>query len=227
MKDPYCYPNGVLRNKLGITEQGELDKAEVDFSCLALHELAMNPLEGNYDFAHYCAFHERVFCDVYEWAGQPRIISTEKAEKALGTLSVEYAQPENIATEAEEILSRMNGREWNKMPLDEQTKTLSKDMADLWKVHAFREGNTRTTVSFVCQFAESRGVAIEAKLFAKNSEYMRKALVVASARYSDVDLSDSSYLERIVKDGLERGRNREQAKEKPKAAKRKADIDRE
>lgn len=227
MKDPYCYPNGVIRNKLGITNQKELEQAEVDFSCLALHELAVKPLEGEYNFAHYCAFHERVFSDVYEWAGKPRVISIEKEEKALGSMSIDYAKPESIVKEAEAVLARMNGREWDKMSLDERTKALSKDMADLWKVHPFREGNTRTTVTFVCQFAESKGIAIDRELFAKNSEYMRKALVVASAKYPDVDLSDASYLERIVRDGLERGERNNPSKEgQHKAAKRKTDVER-
>lgn len=38
MIDPYCYENSdVLKNKLGIKDGAELDRAEVDFSCNAIH----------------------------------------------------------------------------------------------------------------------------------------------------------------------------------------------
>ena len=61
MNDPYCYENcEVLRNKLGIRNDEELSKAEVEFSCNAIHELGTTPLEGDYDFAHLCAIHNRM-----------------------------------------------------------------------------------------------------------------------------------------------------------------------
>lgn len=81
MNDPYCYENcEVLRNKLGIRNDEELSKAEVEFSCNAIHELGTTPLEGDYDFAHLCAIHNRMFRDIYEWAGKTRTVDMEKAE---------------------------------------------------------------------------------------------------------------------------------------------------
>lgn len=79
-------------------------------------------------------------------------------------------------------------------------------MAELWKVHPFREGNTRTTITFCCDFADSRGFCIDRDLFKKNSIYFRKALVAASAKFSDLgDLSKPEYLIQIIKDGIQRG----------------------
>lgn len=79
-------------------------------------------------------------------------------------------------------------------------------MAELWKVHPFREGNTRTTVTFCCDFAESKGFGLDRGLFKDNSQYMRDALVAATAKFSDIgDYSKPNYLYTIVKDGMERG----------------------
>ena len=65
MIDPYCYKDSdVLKNKLGVK-----DSAEVDFSCNAIHELSISPLNNNYDFEHFCNFHAYIFKDIYEWAG--------------------------------------------------------------------------------------------------------------------------------------------------------------
>ena len=80
-------------------------------------------------------------------------------------------------------------------------------MADLWKVHPFREGNTRTTVTFICQFAESKGLPLDRELFEQNAAYLRSALVAATAIFRDGDFRKFDYLIRIVKDSLERGTN--------------------
>lgn len=80
-------------------------------------------------------------------------------------------------------------------------------MAELWIPHPFREGNTRTIVTFCCLFIEAQGVYIESELFKDNAAYMRNALVAASAIFSDLgDLRKSEYLYRIVEEALNQGR---------------------
>lgn len=213
MIDPYCYEDcEVLRNKLGIKDSAELDRAEVDFSCNAIHELSISPLAGDYDFKHFCDFHAYIFKDIYEWAGKPRTVEMEKAEAVLGYMSIEYAKPEEINKVATALLEEMNGRDWERMSLEEQAKNLSKDMANLWKVHSFREGNTRTIITFICQFADSKGMLLDRGLFEKHSAYTRTALVAASAVFKDGDFRQPEYLYKIVKDSLEQGlqNNRQQ-----------------
>jgi len=96
--------------------------------------------------------------------------------------------------------------DWEKFSLDEKAESLSKYMADLWKVHIFREGNTRTIVTFICQYTESKGFVLDTELFEKNSAYVRSALVAASAVFKDLgDKSKPQYLVKIVKDALKRG----------------------
>ena len=212
MIDPYCYENSdVLKNKLGIKDGAELDRAEVDFSCNAIHELSISPLDGNYDFEHFCNFHAYIFKDIYEWAGEPRTVEMEKAEAVLGYMSIEYTKPKEINETASAVLKKMSEKKWEEMSLDEQARNLSSSMADLWKVHSFREGNTRTTITFICQFADSKGMFIDRELFEKHSAYTRNALVAASAIFKDGDFRQTEYLYKIVKDSLEKGQqNRQQ-----------------
>lgn len=47
-----------------------LKDAEADYVSLRLRELAENPLDGDYDFAHLAKMHEYIFQDLYEWAGK-------------------------------------------------------------------------------------------------------------------------------------------------------------
>ena len=213
MIDPYYYENTeVLRNKLGIKDEDELNRAEVDFSCNAIHELFLSPLVGNYDFEHFCKFHAYIFQDIYEWAGSPRTVEMEKSESMLGYMSIQYSKPENISQDIFSILKKMNSRDWQKLSLEKQSQYLSSDMANLWKVHAFREGNTRTTITFICQFADSKGMFIERALFEKHSAYTRNALVAASAIFEDGDFRNLEYLQKIVKDSLQQGKHMERSK---------------
>lgn len=134
------------------------------------------------------------------------MIDIEKPERALGGLSIEYSQCDEIQRNASMVLVDMKKVDWEGLPLEQRAAEFSRYMADLWKVHPFREGNTRTTVTFCCDFAESRGFGLDRKLFKDNSEYVRTALVAASAKFSD-DLGDRSqpeHLYRIIKDGMER-----------------------
>lgn len=52
MNDPYAMPNGVLRNKLGITDHQLLDAAEADITRARLVMLTERPLPGAYDLGH-------------------------------------------------------------------------------------------------------------------------------------------------------------------------------
>jgi fido (protein-threonine AMPylation protein) len=38
-------------------------------------------------------------------------------------------------------------------------------MSEIWKAHAFREGNTRTTITFLSQFVKYRGFSLQTLLF--------------------------------------------------------------
>jgi cell filamentation protein len=206
MRDPYLYDDcDVLRNKLNIKDSSILDKAEVDISCNALHDISVSPIPGEYDFAHFCAFHRRIFGDVYAWAGTPRTIQIQKAEPVLGEMSIIYALPKAIEPSATRVLDHMLSINWSYLSLDEQAHALADCLTDLWQIHAFREGNTRTAVTFICQYADSIGLPLDRRLFERNSAYVRTALVAASAIFPDGDFRKPEYLRTIIKDGLKRG----------------------
>jgi cell filamentation protein len=57
VNDPYAMPNGVLRNKLGITDHQQLAAAEADITRARLIMLTERPLPGAYDLGHLRAFH--------------------------------------------------------------------------------------------------------------------------------------------------------------------------
>ena len=208
MRDPYFYPDTeILKNRLGIMDDKKLREAEADYASLNLAELARDDTVRVFDFATLCQMHYRIFRDIYEWAGKPRIVNIEKVEEALNGISVEYSDVFDIEKDAKAVLTDMNLYGWRKASLEEAARSFSDFMARLWKAHPFREGNTRTVVTFCAMFIEEQGIYIESELFKDNAKYMRDALVAASAVFSDLgDRRKPEYLYRIVEDALGRGK---------------------
>lgn len=204
MRDPYFYDDiPVLRNKLGICDQALLDDAEADYVVYRLKDLALNPLDGNYHTEHLLRMHEYIFGDLFEWAGTPRTIAIYKEEDVLGGQSVEYSDPFDIVNDLHHVLSDMRAKVWSNMDLQQKTSEFCDSLARLWKIHPFREGNTRTTITFCCQFADKMGFPVNRKIFEKNSIYVRTALVAYNAYFSDgTDFSKKEYLHKIVYDAL-------------------------
>ncbi len=212
MRDPYLYPDTrVLKNLLGIMDDKRLQEAEGDYVTLRLSEIAEDGHPpGVFDFPALCSLHYRIFQDIYEWAGKPRILNIEKREQALGGISVEYSDVFDIERDAGAALKKMGSFRWEDVPLEEAAQKFSDYMAELWKSHPFREGNTRTVVTFCTMFIEERGIYIDSTLFKDHAEYMRDALVAASAVFSDLgDRRKPEYLYRIVADAMERGKEAE------------------
>ena len=204
MKDIYLYEDGqVLINKLGIRNQQELDDAEADYVTYRLKNLALHPLKGSYNYEHFLQMHYYIFQDIYEWAGQQRKLNIYKEEPVLGGLSVDYSDFADIQKDASQALNEMTDTKWHELSQVEKAKNFSKSMAKLWKVHCFREGNTRTTITFCCQYADENGFPVNRALFEQNSQYVRTALVAYNAVFEDLgDLSKKEYLEQIVLDAI-------------------------
>lgn len=204
MSDPYVYPGtDILKNILGIKDKETLDDAEADYVSLRLRELAGNPLAGSYDFAHLSRMHKYIFQDIYEWAGKIRTINMEKEEPALGGLSIEYSDKAAIKDDLSKALKKMDSRPWMALSLDDKVKQFSEDLAAVWKVHGFREGNTRLAITFCCQFIEAQGVPVNRTIFERHSVYVRTALVAYCATFHDLgNLSKKEYLERIIRDSM-------------------------
>ncbi|MCR4990348.1 MAG: Fic family protein [Lachnospiraceae bacterium] len=204
MRDPYLYDNSsVLINKLGIKNQEVLEGAEADYVSLRLKDVALHPLMGDYHTPHFLKMHEVIFQDLYEWAGSTRTISIYKEEDVLGGMSIEYADPFDIVDDLSHALESMRTKNWDRMEPIVRAHEFSDSLAQIWKVHPFREGNTRTAVTFCCQYIDEIGYQINRDLFEKNARYLRTALVAYNAYFSDgSNFAKKEYLYNIVEDAL-------------------------
>lgn len=203
--DPYVYENtDILKNKFGIRNQEKLDELEADFTIVKLANLAMYPMLGDYSIDHLCKMHKYIFEDIFEWAGEFRTINIEKPEASLAGLSVQYSSCEAIRADLEASLISLKNHNWQAISAEEKAEAFAKGLAQVWKVHAFREGNTRVATHFCCQYYDSQNEPINRKLFEENIKYFRNALVAANAVFDDIgDRSDMSFLYKIVLESIQ------------------------
>lgn len=164
--DPYTDENGVLKNKLGITNQQELDKKEADLSAFRLYELKNNPISNKFDFAHLKEIHKHLFQDVYEWAGESRTIDITKGHSvfcnrnhidSFAAATFKEIQKDNKA------MKLATGAFKNDLPAK-----LAKHFGEINALHPFREGNGRAQKVFIGQLAENHGLKIEWRKMDKN-----------------------------------------------------------
>ncbi|MBS6397923.1 MAG: Fic family protein [Clostridiales bacterium] len=180
---------------------------ESDYTLWRLSLMASGIGWEKYNFESLCDMHRYIFQDVFDWAGKPRIINIEKEEAVLGDISIEYSDCFDIAGDARNVLQEMNQYPWDEVSFENVVTSFGDFLARLWKAHPFREGNTRTIVTFCSMFIESKGIYIESDLFKDHAVYMRNALVAATAMFHDLgDLRKQEYLYRIIGDALEQGK---------------------
>ena len=199
--DPYTYPNTlqpVIRNRYGLKDAAALATVERIQTGARLRELVSSEVEVSASLDSLQAVHAYIFGDVYPWAGHIRRVNFYKSEPVLSGASVDYSAYQNIHSEASAALDSLRARDWPGMSLEERAQTLSQDVAELWRVHPFREGNTRTVLAFADAYTAGRGMQLDVALLGQHADYVRASLVVATyGRVED--------LAHIVKDALQQG----------------------
>ena len=98
--------------------------------------------------------------------------------------------------EMAELEKKFISIQWNKLSNKNKLLQASSIIQELWQIHCFREGNTRTTAMFLYFLLKTIGLHINIDFLGDNAKYFRTALVVASL-YS---LSKPEYLRGIIKD---------------------------
>jgi cell filamentation protein len=202
MRDPYLYDDApVLVNKLGIKDAKALEQVEADITAFALADVDSVVADMPFGLPRLLAIHKHIFGDVYEWAGTIRTISIVKGERVLGGDTVRYSPPDDIERDCAAALDNLNGTDWASLDVHETAGFFAKQIAALWQTHLFREGNTRTTITFAAQFAEAHSFRMDKSLLKDSAAYVRDALVKAS----DGEYSEYEYLSKIFEDAIRRG----------------------
>ena len=198
MKDPYVYKDSdVLINKANLKEKDKLDEFENRMTNLALVMLFRSDFGIN-DASDIFKIHKMLFENVYEWAGKPRTINIYKSEPILQGLSVEYSSYQTIEKELDEINNKYLKNNINNLNKEDFIYLFVRLISDVWRVHPFREGNTRTISAFAFLLLRQYGHTFNAELIKENAKYFRNALVMASLK----EYAEYQYLQKILVDSI-------------------------
>ena len=141
---------GALRNKLGITDPAALSRAATDSTAIRLAELHATPLRGGFDSTHLQAIHHHIYQDLYDWAGQLRLIDAgnvpaSQVEKSLNSVLDRYNR--------ENHLKGLSAEEW--------AHSASSYLYDLGTIQPFLAGNGIALQEFAVELARKNNLSLQ------------------------------------------------------------------
>lgn len=205
MKDPYLDENRVLKNKFGIKNKEELRSKEIRIVTYKLFKIREQNFGKSNNVECLKNINKYLFGELYEWAGETRKIDMIKYEKYLGGASVEYSSQKSIGSDIKRVFSKLENVEWNKISDEEKVKKLSLGITELWRAHAFREGNTRTIGVFLDVYTREKSISMDYEVIKENPDYFRNSLVLAT-------VDETKYIESMIKGCIESGEEKQQKK---------------
>ncbi len=137
--------------------------------------LQIDNFELSVDYLKYV--HKYLFQDIYEFA------------------EVAYGDSKTLKESLEYDISLDKEKNYKEMSIVEVIKNITNFSSNIWQVHPFREGNTRTTALFIEKYLISLGYNVDNTLFKDKSVYFRNALVRSNYFNNYLNIKeDISYL---------------------------------
>jgi cell filamentation protein len=149
-----CYEGTTcLINKFGIQNENKLAELEAQITFAKAVMLEATPIAGDFDFEHYKQIHAFLFCDLYEWAGQPRTTDISKKR-------TKFLPAKEIPEIAAQCFSKVKNGDFDNLPFEEFANRIAEFYHDVNVIHPFREGNGRAQRVYFSQLIRHYGYKI-------------------------------------------------------------------
>ena len=157
----------------------------------------------NFSPAQLTSIHRRLFEGIYKFAGRIRDYNITKQEWVLRGETVYYASADTISETLEYDMGQERNYSYEGKSIDEAISHLTRFCANLWQIHAFGEGNTRSTAVFMIKYLKTLGFKVTNDLFATHSWYFHNALVRANYSNLQAGITETTvFLERFFRNML-------------------------
>ena len=117
---------------------------------------------------------------IYKHAGKIRDYNITKKEWVLDGATVIYGSASELRATLEYDFLQEKNFSYKYLSMDEIIHHLAVFISNLWQIHIFGEGNTRTTAVFFIKYLRILGFSATNDIFAENAWYFRNALVRAN-----------------------------------------------
>jgi fido (protein-threonine AMPylation protein) len=191
----------------GSRKKSEEDNEEADKVSVRIAEI-LSEKTFNFSQTELMNIHKRLFKDIFNEAGTYRNYNFTKKEWVLNGDTVLYAPYETIKETLEYDFELERSFSYKDLNIDESIKHLCKFTSNIWQIHPFCEGNTRTVAVFLIKYLRTFGFNINDDIFADNSWYFRNSLVRANYRNFEKNIfEDTSFLEKFFYNLLTNAKN--------------------
>ena len=156
---------------------------EADLVAIAIYAILADETPFILDINTFKAYHHFLFKNLDPTLFHPgefRIVNIIKKEHILNNDTVRYEDFNSLTTSIQNLLNYEKSIYYLSMNAPQKARYLADFTAKLWRVHPFREGNTRTTATFIQKHIKTIHLHINNEIFKNNSAYFRGALVRAN-----------------------------------------------
>ena len=179
------------------------EKEEADKVAMNITKL-LSEQSFTFSVAGLASIHRQIFKGVFKHAGQFRDYDITKKEWVLDGDTVLYASCTQLQATLEYDLEQEKQFDYSNLALPDAIRHIAAFVANIWQIHPFSEGNTRTTAVFTIKYLRSIGFQnIDNTLFEQHSWFFRNALVRANYKNARLGVNNSpQYLERFFRNLL-------------------------
>lgn len=174
-------------NKSQAERTEEADKVSVRIAqMISENSFVFSPIE-------LITIHKRLFEGIYSHAGRIRDYNISKQEWVLDGDTVIYGNAYSLRETLDYDLNLEKNFDYSGLSTEEALKHIARFISNLWQIHIFGEGNTRTTAVFLIKYLSKLGFNVTNDIFAENSWYFRNALVRANYNNRAKNVSETTY----------------------------------
>ena len=150
--------------------------------------------EATFNFSTFTYFniHKKLFAGLYPHAGKIRPYNITKKEWVLNGDTVQYCDFDVILDTLNYDFDKERKLSFIGLSTEQKISHISKFISNVWQIHPFCEGNTRTTAVFLIKYLKFFGFPVNNAPFAKNAWYFRNALVRANWSNMMLDIQSST-----------------------------------
>ena len=175
----------------------EKESEEADKVAVRITEI-LSENTFNFSPTELLNIHKRLFTGIITEAGVYRNYNFTKKEWVLNGDTVIYSSCESIKETLEYDFEQERNFSYKNLGLEESIKHLCRFTSNIWQIHPFCEGNTRTTAVFIIKYLRTFGFKLNDEVFAENSWYFRNSLVRANYKNFEKNVfEDTSFLEKF------------------------------
>lgn len=174
-------------NKSQSERTEEADKVSVRIAqIISENSFVFSPIE-------LITIHKRLFEGIYSHAGRIRDYNISKQEWVLDGDTVTYGNAYSLRETLDYDLNLEKNFNYTGLSTEDIIKHIARFISNLWQIHIFGEGNTRTTAVFLIKYLSKLGFNVTNDIFAENSWYFRNALVRANYNNRTKNVTETTY----------------------------------